>query len=130
MTTHFTGRVVLSPTAGDLGDGDAAAAGRPARSPHPTPSTACTSTAPPTRCWPASGETATQPSANWPPSLPANHAPDADSLVAAPRLVELCFQTAGVAELAADGSLGLPRRVRRLQVAPAAAEADAPAGPS
>ena len=51
--------------------------------------------------------------------------PDGGPLVAAPRLVELCFQTAGVAELAAAGSLGLPRRIRRLQVAPAATEATA-----
>jgi hypothetical protein len=53
--------------------------------------------------------------------LPANHA--GGPLVGAPRLVELCFQTAGVAELATDGTLGLPLRVRRLQVAPGAAEA-------
>ena len=57
--------------------------------------------------------------------LPAEPRTGRGPLVAAPRLVELCFQTAGVAELAADGSLGLPRRVRRLQVAPGAAEAAA-----
>jgi hypothetical protein len=57
--------------------------------------------------------------------LPANHAPVSGPLVAAPRLVELCFQTAGVAELADAGSLGLPRHVRRLEVTPAASEAQA-----
>ena len=46
-------------------------------------------------------------------------------MVAAPRLVESCFQTAGLAELAAVGSLGLPRQVRRLQVAPGISEAAA-----
>ena len=56
--------------------------------------------------------------------LPADHAPGAGPLVAAPRLVELCFQTAGVAELASAGSLGLPSRVRRLEVAPSAPETE------
>ena len=37
----------------------------------------------------------------------------------------LCFQTAGLAELATVGSLGLPRQVRRLQIAPGIAEAAA-----
>jgi hypothetical protein len=57
--------------------------------------------------------------------LPANHAAGSGPLLIAPRLVELCFQTAGVAELAVDGSLGLPKRFRRLQVAPDASEATA-----
>jgi hypothetical protein len=57
--------------------------------------------------------------------LPANHAPGSGALVAAPRLVELCFQTAGVAQLATEGTLGLPRRVRRLQVAAGASETSA-----
>jgi hypothetical protein len=124
VTSHFTGRVVLSPTEGDLGT--------------------MTPPGPPDRravapnaiydvyfhgpayqvlagVWrhgdATVGELATE--------LPANHAADAGSLVTAPRLIELCFQTAGVAELAAAGSLGLPRRIRRLQVAPAATEAKA-----
>jgi hypothetical protein len=34
----------------------------------------------------------------------------------APRLVELCFQTAGLWELGTDGRLGLPRHVDRVSV--------------
>ena len=121
MTTHFTGRVVLEPDRRRPRDDDAAAAaGRPRRR-LPTTSTACSSTAPPTRCWPASWRDGDATVGELAADLPANHA-RAEPLVAAPRLVELCFQTAGVAELATDGSLGLPRRVRRLQVAPGAAE--------
>jgi hypothetical protein len=57
--------------------------------------------------------------------LPANNTADDGSLVAAPRLVELCFQTAGVAELATDGTLGLPHRIRSLDVAQGATESAA-----
>jgi acyl transferase domain-containing protein len=47
--------------------------------------------------------------------LPANHAPAALPLQAAPRLVELCFQTAGVHEIVASGRMGLPRRIAHLE---------------
>ena len=39
--------------------------------------------------------------------------------------MELCFQTAGVAQLATDGTLGLPPRVRRIEFADGAAETSA-----
>ncbi|MCC6847114.1 MAG: SDR family NAD(P)-dependent oxidoreductase [Deltaproteobacteria bacterium] len=53
---------------------------------------------------------------------PANHAPPSAPTRMAPRLVELCFQTAGMREIAASGRLALPRRVGRLRVASAAPE--------
>ena len=121
VTTHFTGRVVLSPTAGDLGT--VTPPGPPDRQAVAPDAIydvffhgpAYQVLAGVWRDGDATvGELATE--------LPANHAADAGSLVTAPRLVELCFQTAGVAELATAGTLGLPRRVRRLQVAPAATE--------
>ncbi|NBC15680.1 MAG: SDR family NAD(P)-dependent oxidoreductase, partial [Bacteroidetes bacterium] len=47
--------------------------------------------------------------------LPANHTPEDRPLVMAPRLIELCFQTAGVSQIGTDGSLGLPQHVGRVQ---------------
>ena len=83
---------------------------------------ACTSMAPPTRCsqaWRDGDATvggAGHRSAGEPRRRVAR---------LAPRLVELCFQTAGVAELAIDGSLGLAPAGPSDQVAPGAAEATA-----
>ena len=46
--------------------------------------------------------------------LPPNHYPlDLDTVVA-PRLIELCFQTAGVWELSMRGRMGLPQAVRQI----------------
>jgi hypothetical protein len=49
-------------------------------------------------------------------SLPANHDPQDLPLLAAPRLLELCFQTAGLAELAEDAKMGLPSTVGRIEL--------------
>jgi hypothetical protein len=124
VTTHFTGRVILSPTEGDYGTTT------PPRQPDgqavtPEAIYSVYFHGPAYRVlagvWrddaATVGEFATE--------LPASHAADGGSLIIAPRLIELCFQTAGVAELAAAGSLGLPRQVRRVQVAPAATESAA-----
>ncbi len=46
--------------------------------------------------------------------LPPGHRPEDGDTVAVPRLVELCFQTAGVAELADRGVLALPAHVGRV----------------
>jgi NAD(P)-dependent dehydrogenase (short-subunit alcohol dehydrogenase family) len=43
--------------------------------------------------------------------LPADHRPADQPTVMEPRLIELCFQTAGLGELAAKGRLGLPFKV-------------------
>ncbi|MGA2113600.1 MAG: SDR family NAD(P)-dependent oxidoreductase [Bryobacteraceae bacterium] len=48
--------------------------------------------------------------------LPANHHPDDRPLAIAPRLIELCFQTAGIWEMAVKHSMGLPRRVNRVSL--------------
>jgi NAD(P)-dependent dehydrogenase (short-subunit alcohol dehydrogenase family) len=48
------------------------------------------------------------------PSLPDNHRPSGRPLAIAPRLVELCFQTAGLWEMAVQHRMGLPRRVNRV----------------
>ncbi|HET9444309.1 MAG TPA: SDR family NAD(P)-dependent oxidoreductase, partial [Acidimicrobiales bacterium] len=59
--------------------------------------------------------------------LPADHDPAGDAAtgdVTPPRLVELCFQTAGVWEIGREGRMGLPRGVRRIAVA------EVPPGPA
>jgi hypothetical protein len=48
--------------------------------------------------------------------LPANHHPAELPTAMAPRLIELCFQTAGVWELGVQGRMGLPRQVREVSL--------------
>ncbi|MDH3198415.1 MAG: SDR family NAD(P)-dependent oxidoreductase, partial [Candidatus Krumholzibacteria bacterium] len=43
--------------------------------------------------------------------LPPNHAPADAPTLAAPRLIELCFQTAGIMEMAGSARMGLPHRI-------------------
>jgi NAD(P)-dependent dehydrogenase (short-subunit alcohol dehydrogenase family) len=49
-------------------------------------------------------------------ALPPDHEPASTPTVAAPRLVELCFQTAGIWELASSGRMALPRHVDSVEV--------------
>lgn len=53
--------------------------------------------------------------------LPDDHQPADRPFVARPRLIELCFQTAGVWQLGGEGRLGLPARVDRVTVVPGSA---------
>jgi hypothetical protein len=48
--------------------------------------------------------------------LPSNHAPAELPLLAAPRLVELCFQAAGLDELVEHQRVGLPNTVERVEL--------------
>ena len=48
-------------------------------------------------------------------TLPANHDPAELPTVMAPRLIELCFQTAGMYELGVNDRYGLPSRITRVQ---------------
>ena len=50
--------------------------------------------------------------------LPPNHRPDDAPLLVEPRLIELCFQTAGILELGTTGRLALPLRVGRVSLLP------------
>ncbi|TFG53086.1 MAG: SDR family NAD(P)-dependent oxidoreductase [Gemmatimonadales bacterium] len=52
--------------------------------------------------------------------LPAGQEPAGGSTIVAPRLVELAFQTAGLAEIAQSERMGLPSRIERLEVRRAA----------
>jgi acyl transferase domain-containing protein/acyl carrier protein/NAD(P)-dependent dehydrogenase (short-subunit alcohol dehydrogenase family) len=55
--------------------------------------------------------------ASFSKNLPANHEPSELPLVASPRFVELCFQTASLSGLALQSRLGLPHAFRELKVA-------------
>jgi hypothetical protein len=55
--------------------------------------------------------------------LPPDHLPVEPPTCIAPRLIELCFQTAGVWEMGTTGRLALPQRIAAIDVlAPSAAE--------
>jgi Polyketide synthase dehydratase len=49
-------------------------------------------------------------------SLPAHHQPPELPLAMAPRLIELCFQTAGLWEMSTRGRMGLPLHIDRVSV--------------
>ena len=49
-------------------------------------------------------------------NLPANHVPAEKPTVIEPRLIELCFQTAGLWEMGALGTLGLPQRIQQVSI--------------
>jgi NADP-dependent 3-hydroxy acid dehydrogenase YdfG len=56
--------------------------------------------------------------------LGPDHQPTGDRLVTAPRLLELCFQTAGVLELGRAGRMALPTHADRVVVFPGAGEGE------
>ena len=59
--------------------------------------------------------------------LPANHAPEGQTVLAAPRLIELCFQAAGLWEAGREGRMALPTHVDRVVVLdPAGESGDGP----
>ena len=89
-------------------------AGRRRRRRATTTSTACTSTAPPTRCSTTPTATTGCSSAAWPPTCPPTTIPPQQPTEIAPRLIELCFQTAGVWELGTAGRMALPTHVDRV----------------
>jgi acyl transferase domain-containing protein len=48
-------------------------------------------------------------------SLPPDHDPSAGPTLVGPRLIELCFQTAGLLEMGTRGTMGLPLHVERVR---------------
>ena len=48
--------------------------------------------------------------------LPDNHSPATLPTLIAPRLIELCFQTAGIWEMGVEGRMGLPQHIGRLSI--------------
>jgi hypothetical protein len=59
-------------------------------------------------------------------SLPENHRPSDRPAVFAPRLLELCFQTAGLWEISVERRMGLPRHIDSVSVWRAPEQAEAP----
>jgi hypothetical protein len=49
-------------------------------------------------------------------SLPPDHEPSAGATLVGPRLIELCFQTAGLLEMGTRGTMGLPLHVERVRL--------------
>jgi hypothetical protein len=49
-------------------------------------------------------------------NLPVNHNPPEQRVLMAPRLIELCFQTAGLWEMGVQGRMGLPRHIDRVSL--------------
>jgi hypothetical protein len=49
-------------------------------------------------------------------NLPSNHQPSDLQTIVAPRLIELCFQTAGVWEMGMQGRMGLPLHINQVSV--------------
>jgi hypothetical protein len=56
-------------------------------------------------------------------NLPQNHYPLEKPTLMAPRLIELCFQTAGLWEMSAEGHMGLPLHIDQVCVRRAANDA-------
>ena len=48
--------------------------------------------------------------------LPDNHHPSELPTLMAPRLIELCFQTAGIWEMGVQGRMGLPQHIDRVSL--------------
>jgi NAD(P)-dependent dehydrogenase (short-subunit alcohol dehydrogenase family) len=52
-------------------------------------------------------------------NLPANHLPTQFLTIMEPRLIELCFQSAGLWEMGVQGRMGLPQHIDRISSSPA-----------
>jgi len=55
--------------------------------------------------------------------LPANHHPEDLRTLVSPRLIELCFQTAGIWEMGVEGRMGLPEHIDHLSFSAQIADA-------
>ena len=64
------------------------------------------------QCWRSNKELAGQLNIKLPP----NHIPEKGETIAMPRLIELCFQTAGILEMGGQGRMGLPFKIDELQL--------------
>jgi Polyketide synthase dehydratase len=117
LTTHFTGRVLLSRTAPLARSADAAG-----------DATGAVVNAdeiyriyfhgPAYRVLEAAWRDGDRVVGSLAGNLPPNHRPDDAPLMIEPRLIELCFQTAGILELGTTGRLALPLHVGRVLLLP------------
>jgi hypothetical protein len=122
-TTHFTGRVRLSRTAPEAGHEDP-----PAREGAEVSADEVYQMyfhGPAYQVVEAAWRDGQRSAAQFAQDLPANHSPADQPTQAAPRLIELCFQAAGLWEAGRDGRLALPTHVTRAVVLGDAGEAAA-----
>ena len=125
VTTHFTGRVRLSidqpaaPQAQPLGnlDGAIVEAGNIYRIYFHGPAYQVLE-----RAW-LNGNRVV---GRMPVHLPANHQPEDLPVLMAPRLLELCLQTAGLWEIAGEGKMGLPLHIDEVRLYRQPEETDGP----
>ncbi|MCG6957561.1 MAG: SDR family NAD(P)-dependent oxidoreductase [Gemmatimonadetes bacterium] len=121
VTTHFTGTVRLSPTPPSVvreravPEPDGVVVGAPSiyRTYFHGPAYRVLE-----RAWWTEGLV----TGRFATDLPPNHEPEDRSTVTAPRLVELAFQTAGLAEIAAAERMGLPFGFQSLEILQPAGE--------
>ncbi|MDH3687673.1 MAG: SDR family NAD(P)-dependent oxidoreductase, partial [Myxococcales bacterium] len=120
-TVHFTGRVRLGAEAPVL----------PARDPAPAPGKPVLESAdlyrfyfhgPAYRVVGAAWRSGDEVIGRFAGDLPPNHTPESQALATRPRLLELCFQTAGAGEIASTGRMGLPRSIARVRLGSGAAQ--------
>jgi hypothetical protein len=112
VTTHFTGRVLLRSERADLGD-------------RPIPDDAAGVGAddlyevyfhgPTYQVLDHARRNGDEVAGLLATDLPPNHQPGSGSTVTAPRLLELCFQTAGAFEIGTTGTMALPTRIGRVE---------------
>jgi hypothetical protein len=124
VTTHFTGTVRLGTTAPEGATGEAPAASEKAMGPDLVyrfyfhgPAYQVIDEA-----WRSDGSAV----ARMVVDLPPNHSPADLPTVVGPRLVELCFQTAGLWEAGTEGVLALPGGIGRVELLADPATATAP----
>ncbi len=114
VTEHFAARVRLSPAAAApaqaawpaAGDGPAVTAAEIYRIYFHGPAYRVVE-----RAWAVDGGAA----GLMPSNLPDGHEPAAAATITSPRLLELCFQTAGIWELGRSGRYGLPSAIDRIR---------------
>ena len=82
----------------------------------PPISIASTSTGPRTRSWSGRGGTESRIVGLMAKNLPTTISRPSCRLLMAPRLIELCFQTAGLWEMGVQGRMGLPQHIDRVSL--------------
>jgi NADP-dependent 3-hydroxy acid dehydrogenase YdfG/acyl carrier protein len=122
VTTHFTGRVRLGRSAPDLGTGKTPVVSGPTVSADDIyriyfhgPAYQVLDEA-----WRSDGAAV----GRFAEDLPPNNIPAEQGTITDPRLLELCFQTAGVWEIGTTGQMALPMHIDRVVTMPASGSAE------
>jgi len=116
VTTHFTGRVRLIAKAGQAGKGSRVALPKDGRQVGVDDIYRLYFHGPAYRVLESAWRSGDCVVGLFAADLPANHEPgDLPSFVS-PRLIELCFQTAGIWEMAVRSRMGLPYQIRKVRL--------------